>query len=897
MPWPTPTDYRHAIQNPDSALNDEELRHGEVNCNSRGLPMLWAGNFASVYRIHCPATGKTWALKCFNREDSARQERYQHIAAGLETARLPFTVPFVYLERGIQIHGQWYPAVKMEWVEGQTLNRFVEDSLEKPKMLRQLLDLWPKLAARLRDAEIAHADLQHGNVLLVPMPGGKLALRLIDYDGMYMHALAGTRSGEVGHPNYQHPQRQADGIYNVHVDRFSHLVIFSTVHCLLVGRRDLWKRFNDDENLLFAQKDFERPGASPVIRACWELQDPNARSLVGRLVLACRRPLSETPLLQQVLAKDKAIPLTPPERRQVETILADDHAGEVFPAATATATPTDSPQDATAEVAEVAASAETPIGPADLDTPAVELLPVVKTSTHAAGKSVPMFRRMAAKLRSSGSAAVLLAQRWDRLLATTLGEDNAIVRYFLHALTAVVPLVLLGIGASLLWHRGGRSSEVAVTQPSARTANSEPPAEQPKEISLDLGGGVKLEMVLIPAGEFMMGSPDSEKDVAPDEKPQHLVRITRPFYLGKYEVTQEQWAAVMGGNPSQFKGPRNPVDYVSWINCQTFLGKLNAKIGGEKARFVLPTEAQWEYACRAGSTTTYAFGDAETELVEYGWYDRNSHGTTHPVGEKRPNAWGLYDMHGNVGEWCTDRYDDRYFASSPTDDPPGAATGPYRVRLGGCWAHRAELCRSACRDRSSPDIYSSGFGFRVARVMADDAASTSPMRLQPIAAQTVEVGKTLDFVATVENVSSAAKGLQFAIVQGAPPGATINTSTGRFTWTPSQEQPGAKFDVTVSVRNPDGGSDRQSFNITVVAAAKSAVMAAPGHPTLPDLKVIASIDRSVAWQDDRQYIRSVAIRWPFLYIQARSGDLCVCELSENGQVHPITTLEKAGGRK
>jgi serine/threonine protein kinase len=195
MPWPTPTDYRHAIQDPSGALADDELRDGEVARNARGLPILWSGNFASVYRIHCAATGKTWALKCFTRELSGRQERYRHIAAALQSARLPFTVPFVYLERGIQIHGQWYPAVKMEWVEGQTLNRFVEESLEKPKMLRQLLDLWPKLAARLRDAGIAHADLQHGNVLLVPAPDGKLALKLIDYDGMYVSALAGTRLG------------------------------------------------------------------------------------------------------------------------------------------------------------------------------------------------------------------------------------------------------------------------------------------------------------------------------------------------------------------------------------------------------------------------------------------------------------------------------------------------------------------------------------------------------------------------------------------------------------------------------------------------------------------------------------------------------------------------------
>ena len=135
----------------------------------------------------------------------------------------------------------------------------------------------------------------------------------------------------------------------------------------------------------------------------------------------------------------------------------------------------------------------------------------------------------------------------------------------------------------------------------------------PKEMTFDLGNGVKLEMVLIPAGEFLMGSPDSDKDAVQNEKPQHRVRITKPFYLGKYQVTQEQWQAVMGNNPSYFKGPKNPVEQVSWDDCQQFLGKLNAKVGGGK--FQLPSEAQWEYACRAGSKTKYYFGDDDRQLV------------------------------------------------------------------------------------------------------------------------------------------------------------------------------------------------------------------------------------------------------------------------------------------
>ncbi len=238
-----------------------------------------------------------------------------------------------------------------------------------------------------------------------------------------------------------------------------------------------------------------------------------------------------------------------------------------------------------------------------------------------------------------------------------------------------------------------------------------------KEIAVDLGNGVKLEMVLIPAGEFLMGSPDSDKHALPSEKPQHRVRITRPFYLGKYLVTQEQWEAVMGSNPSHFKGSKNPVEQVSWEDCRGFVEKLSAKRGGGK--FLLPTEAQWEYACRAGSTTRYCFGDEESGLGEYAWYAANSGITTHPVGGKKPNAWGLYDMHGNVWEWCQDWYDEGYYANSTTDDPTGPSGGSFRVLRGGCWNYPAWICRSAFRYWLVPGDRIFHLGFRVSRVAAD----------------------------------------------------------------------------------------------------------------------------------------------------------------------------------
>jgi formylglycine-generating enzyme required for sulfatase activity len=240
---------------------------------------------------------------------------------------------------------------------------------------------------------------------------------------------------------------------------------------------------------------------------------------------------------------------------------------------------------------------------------------------------------------------------------------------------------------------------------------------RPKELTVDLGKGIKLEMVLIPAGEFMMGSPDSDKDAQDGEKPQHRVRITRPFYLGKYLVTQEQWEAVMGNNPSIFKGPKNPVDNVSWNDCQVFLGRLNVKPGWHGGKFVLPTEAQWEYACRAGSTTRYCFGDDEKQLGEYAWYNANSSVKTHPVGAKKANAWGIYDMHGNVVEFCQDWY--APYGTQVATDPSGPSTGSGRVSRGSGFGYLASQCRSSARGSVSPGSSFFVFSFRVSQVPAD----------------------------------------------------------------------------------------------------------------------------------------------------------------------------------
>jgi formylglycine-generating enzyme required for sulfatase activity len=219
-----------------------------------------------------------------------------------------------------------------------------------------------------------------------------------------------------------------------------------------------------------------------------------------------------------------------------------------------------------------------------------------------------------------------------------------------------------------------------------------------------------MEFVLIQAGTFQMGSNDGDSD----ERPVHEVRISKAFYLGKHEVTQGQWQAVMGNNPSNFKGDANrPVENVSWDDVQEFIRKLNAKEGGSTYR--LPTEAEWEYAARAGTTMAYSFGNDAEQLGKYAWYGANAGGTTHPVGQRESNARGLYDMHGNVWEWVQDWYGQDYYARSTAVDPTGPSSGSRRVFRGGGWFNVAGFCRSAFRSCNAPGFRYGFLGLRLLR--------------------------------------------------------------------------------------------------------------------------------------------------------------------------------------
>ncbi len=229
-------------------------------------------------------------------------------------------------------------------------------------------------------------------------------------------------------------------------------------------------------------------------------------------------------------------------------------------------------------------------------------------------------------------------------------------------------------------------------------------ADLPETIENSIGVTLKL----IPAGTFTMGQAG---DV--DEWP-HEVTLTRPFYIGVYEVTNAEWRRVMGSVPSQWKDDERPVEKVSWDDANEFCRRLSEMPEEKDAGRIyrLPTEAEWEYACRAGSTTEYSFGDDESLLGDFAWFDGNAGSQTHPVGQKRPNAWGLYDMHGNVWEWCSDGWAD--YPRGSVTDPKGWSWSSGRVVRGGSWYDSARFCRSSCRPGSVPSFRSNDLGFRLA---------------------------------------------------------------------------------------------------------------------------------------------------------------------------------------
>ena len=299
-------------------------------------------------------------------------------------------------------------------------------------------------------------------------------------------------------------------------------------------------------------------------------------------------------------------------------------------------------------------------------------------------------------------------------------------------LLGILVPVAAGLGVFLVWGGSGRTRRRRAAAPSVHFAAAQRAQRQaaaslgiPVVRTLDLGGAT-MELALIPAGEFLMGSPADQRCRDADEGPLHPVTITKAFYIGTREVTQRQYRAVTGEGPSDFADPNHPVERVSWAEAVAFCKALAARTS---LAVRLPTEAEWEYACRAGCPKAFSFDGGSRQLFRYGnycelantdlvrWqdeYHNDGWDRTAPAGTYSPNAWGLYDTHGNVWEWCGDWFDDRGYGSAGRTDPTGPPAGTQRVVRGGSWLNNSANCRSANRAGKPPASRDYTIGFRVA---------------------------------------------------------------------------------------------------------------------------------------------------------------------------------------
>jgi formylglycine-generating enzyme required for sulfatase activity len=691
MAWPLSQDYNEAIQDPAASFSDADLKQGQAATNALGIPMPRSGNFADVYEVTTPR-GK-WATKCFTRQIPGLRERYKEVSAYLKQTPLPFMVEFTYLEQGIRVRGDWYPVLKMHWVEGFNLNQFVKDNLERPQLLDILCQIWVKLAARLREGQIAHCDLQHGNVLLVPgSKAGALAVKLVDYDGMCVPALTMLKTIEVGHPNFQHPQRAKEGIYSLEVDRFSHLVIYTAIRALMTGGKGLWGKYDNGDNLLFKASDFEKPTQSPLFAELTKFSDPGVQTLAGQMLDALGKPLNDSPALEELVPK---LPATAPPKPKTSVKVTKTE--DVFAQATT-------------------AGRKSQLG---------------KKKKSLAGLAIAGVLGVLA-LIGAGVAAMFLMQNTDKPEAVVAKNELEPTKK----------------GEPVKKNEPGKKNEpksnplekknpVVKVEPEPEPNPDPEPKGKPvaePEPSKPITNSLGMKLVPVGAGRFTMGSSPREIERCIDLKlawpgadgfksqgPEHEVEITRAFYMGAHHVTVGQFQAFVTDSKYQGGGawPRpaweqtdeHPVVNVSSNDALAFCTWLSQKEG---KRYRLPSEAEWEYCCRAGHAgSRYGFANEDSELALHAWYKANSKARTHPVGQLKANDWGLYDMHGNAWQWCQDHYGIDYYKSSPKQNPTGPNSDGMRVLRGGAWDCEPVHCGAAFRRPNEPALRSYNFGFRV----------------------------------------------------------------------------------------------------------------------------------------------------------------------------------------
>ena len=694
--YPSHADYDTAVENLHVFVFDPVLKTGRPKLRRDDRPLYYLGGFAKAYVIECQ--GKTYALRVWLSDIGDAAHRYAAVSQYCGQVRLPiFVEDFTYVPSGILVNGHRFPLLRMEWVQGQTLGDFIGGRLGDGTLLRAAAREFLAMVRTLHGQGMAHGDLQSDNMLVSVAPGGVVTFKLIDYDTLMVPALAGWPITSTGLPCYQHPRRGKSGLATVRDDYFSELVIYLSL-LAVAENPNLWQQHpvppvKRDKELLFVAEDFVAAHPTPVFHSLHR-QGGLVRSLAVALWNFTRFPgIGDLIPLEEVLAQAEAAharPAAEEEKSAFERLLAGGIGGTG-------ALPGDLFDD-TAFTRPV--PVVTPRTTAKPTRPAENFQSKMERMAPAPAPARPVARPRAAPQPRPRTATPWTPKRRAVLMVVVLVVLGWVWRELRPAPFSQPPRVA-----------AQNSSVQSVPLPAAATlagasATALAGAHAGDLRAADLGGGVKLLLCGIPAGTFTMGGSGS------DEK-KHEVTLTKPFWLGRTEVTQGQWEAVMGNNPSHFKGKDLPVEQVSWDDAQEFCKKLNEKsLLPAGWQWALPTEAQWEYACRAGTT-----GDYADSLDDMAWYSANIDSKTHAVATKKANAWGLHDMHGNVWEWCADRYG--AYPTGAVTDPTGSNSGSTRVYRGGSWIHVGPYCRSACRNWFTPDSRSSYIGFRLAAVPAE----------------------------------------------------------------------------------------------------------------------------------------------------------------------------------
>ena len=321
---------------------------------------------------------------------------------------------------------------------------------------------------------------------------------------------------------------------------------------------------------------------------------------------------------------------------------------------------------------------------------------------HIVSNQIVKFSGKVVDIKGQPVIGAVVEETGTKNISVTDIDGNFIIKAKSSSITVTV--TFLGCVPKQVKLTEGTKEEITLIEESYKNQ----PSLSASTVTIPVKDGVSIEMIKVEAGTFMMGATPEMEFPDDDEKPVHQVTLTNDYYIGKYEVTQALWQTVMESNPSSFKGNNLPVEQVSWNDCQEFIGKLNSITG---RKFRLPTEAEWEYAARGGKKSRGYQYSGSSNISDVAWYNGNSGSKTHLVGTKQANELGLYDMCGNVLEWCQNWYGS-YVSSSQTN-PTGAVSGSYRVIRGGSWYSSARFCRSSCRDSGTPGIRNSRLGLRL----------------------------------------------------------------------------------------------------------------------------------------------------------------------------------------